>query len=64
MYKHPALCYARSMEINEKKPGEKAVVSEGPAKGSELTVVAKGEKTVGVTNGTESWTVRPDLEVE
>lgn len=56
--------YRSLMRINEKNPGEKVTVTDGPARGSEVTIVAKGDKSVGVTNGSESWVVRPDLEVE
>jgi hypothetical protein len=52
------------MKISAKNPGEKATITEGPAKDKEVTVIAKGDKTVAVHNGKEGWIVRPDLEVK
>ena len=45
-------------------PGTKVRIKSGPAKGREVTVIVSGYKKVGVTDGSESQTVRGDLDVE
>src|SRR5690606_32967271 len=55
----------RRMRIKDANPGDTVTITEGPAKGREVKIIAKGNgKLVAVHGGGQGQTVRGDLKVK
>jgi hypothetical protein len=53
------------MRIKDANPGDTVTITEGPAKGREVKIIAKGTgKIVGVHGQGQGQTVRGDLKVK
>lgn len=53
------------MRIKDASPGDTVIITEGPAKGREVKIIAKGTgKIVGVHGQGQGQTVRGDLKVK
>jgi ribosomal protein L24 len=53
------------MRIRDTNPGDTVIITEGPAKGREVKIIAKGNgNLVAVHGGGQGQTVRGDLKVK
>lgn len=52
------------MRIKDASPGDTVIITEGPAKGREVSVIAKGGDRVAISGQGQGSVVRGDLEVE